>query len=174
MSTKRTTKYRDTGTGPLRLYTFVNFYYSSIQQGIQSAHVVSDLFTEYTAKTKAGKILIDWAENHKTMIVLNGGMYSDLINDSEALYDCGVHELFPMTHFIEEPDAVGGSSGVMTAWGIVLPESIYSAKPVYEKVNARRTGAYESGVIGVNHKLWSTGSVEALICEILEKKPLAR
>jgi hypothetical protein len=108
------------------------------------------------------------------MIVLNGGMYSDLINDSEALYDCGVHELFPMTHFIEEPDAVGGSSGVMTAWGIVLPESIYSAKPVYEKVNARRTGAYESGVIGVNHKLWSTGSVEALICEILEKKPLAR
>ena len=42
MLTKRTPKSRDTGTGPLRLYTFVNFYFSSIQQGIQSAHVVQD------------------------------------------------------------------------------------------------------------------------------------
>lgn len=138
---------------------------------------MSDLFTEYTAKTKAGKILVDWAENYKTMIVLNGGMHSDLINDSDALYDRNVHEQFPMTHFTEEPDAIGGPAGVVTAWGIVLPESIYASKPVYEKVKyapARRTGAYESGVVGVNYKLWPAGSVEALICETLEKKPLAR
>jgi hypothetical protein len=31
----------------LRLYTFCNFYLSSIQQGIQSAHIVSELFVDY-------------------------------------------------------------------------------------------------------------------------------
>lgn len=165
----------------LRLYTCVNFYLSSIQQGIQSAHVVSDLFTEYSTKTKPGRTLNTWAKKHKTMIVLNGGMNSDLEADVQALYDIGVEETFALTHFEEEPAALGraqtATKGQTTAWGIVLPDTIFEARAEYEYLGGgqrRRTGDYLFGVIGVNEQRWTAGSMEAKICELIEKKPLAR
>lgn len=111
----------------MRLYTFCNYYLSSIQQGIQSAHVVHDLFVKYaTPNTPVelvkAKELYDWATNHKTMVVLNGG-------NCESLYEL-VYFLsrgqnpFPWTFFNEDTESLGNA---LTCVGIVLPESIYEA-----------------------------------------------
>lgn len=77
----------------MRCYHFGNYYMSSIQQGVQSAHCQMELFVKYKeidlydygtsigsnppihiyeAAEKAD-MLFDWAKNHKTMICLSAG-----------------------------------------------------------------------------------------------------
>jgi len=110
----------------LRLYTFVNFYLSSIQAGIQSAHVAHELFVKYKYDFDTSTRLYDWAENHKTMIVLNGGMNSDIIA-LNTFFEYNAQLLSfpaPWTAFSEDRMSLGG---IMTAVGVVLPEEIYDA-----------------------------------------------
>lgn len=110
----------------LRLYTFVNFYLSSIQQGIQSAHVVHTLFTKYPTEAN-NQMLWDWAKNDKTMIVLNGGANADIDEISETLYNLRGHSIInnmPMACFEEDEQSLGG---IRTAVGIVVPDFYYNA-----------------------------------------------
>ena len=54
-----------------RAYFLGNMYLSQIQQGIQAAHVTSELFSSYTDELSVeSDILCKWAESHKTMILL--------------------------------------------------------------------------------------------------------
>lgn len=114
----------------LRLYTFVNFYLSSIQQGIQSAHVVHELFLKYPtegADFGAGEMLWSWAENHKTMIVLNGGMNTDI---QEIFYIMEQLEhthlgIMPFVGFREDEKSLGN---ILTSVGVVVPQRLYEAK----------------------------------------------
>ena len=102
---------------------------SSIQQGIQAAHCQMELFLKYREETGEGygkgypkyNMLHDWAENHKTMICLNGGMLEDmkefwifLKNDDNP---------FPYAKFHEAEEAMGR---MLTNIAIVLPERIYT------------------------------------------------
>jgi hypothetical protein len=112
----------------LRLYTFANFYLSAIQAGIQSAHVVHELFVKYKNKPTSdhSRTLYDWATNHKTMIVLNGGA-NDGINAVADLFINNAKRLkfpAPFASFNEDDISLGG---IMTAVGIILPEEIYEA-----------------------------------------------
>lgn len=115
----------------LRLYTFVNFYLSSIQQGIQSAHVTHSLFVKYPSH-EANSILWDWAISAKTMIVLNGGAFEDitrafqLVNESNLTHNSVA---LPFEFFCEDGPSLGG---IMTSFGIVLPPQIYDAKKASE------------------------------------------
>jgi hypothetical protein len=52
----------------LRMYGFVNYQLTGIQKGIQFAHAI----VEYGLYNNNSQYL-DWAKNHKTVIVLNGG-----------------------------------------------------------------------------------------------------
>jgi len=169
---------KDSSTVPytsLRLYTFCNYYLSSIQQGIQSAHVVSELFTKYVCEEN---LLWAWGRKHKTMIVCNGGMGSDLEDGFAALIN--LESIYPITGFREEPSAfmTAGSQVLqpMTAFGIILPNTVYEAMPVYSLANSsrRRTGAWEHGVKGVDYVKWSAGTPEAVIMDYVSTKPLAR
>jgi hypothetical protein len=114
----------------------VNFYLSSIQQGIQSAHLVHELFNKYSIGQFAhgipeGSIILEeWSKNHKTMIVLNGGidetlneLYQFMKNDDNQ---------FPFTCFHEDPQSL---HGIMTCVGIVLPEYIYDTA---ENIRSRK------------------------------------
>ena len=70
----------------MRFYGFGNYYLSSLQQGLQSAHVVGDLAAASVSKgkvTKMGKIYFKWASKHKTMVLLNGGNSASL----QAVFD---------------------------------------------------------------------------------------
>jgi len=72
----------------MRAYFFGNMYLSSIQQGIQAAHVVTEMFTKYPIDHECIKFddLNDWANNHKTMILLNGG-YGENLYDLLGFFD---------------------------------------------------------------------------------------
>jgi hypothetical protein len=55
--------------GEKRMYVLVVYNISDIQKGIQAAHAIA----EYGFEHKFCPKYKDWIENHKTIIVLNGG-----------------------------------------------------------------------------------------------------
>ena len=107
-----------------RLYTICNMYLSSVQNGIQSAHVVHELFNKYGLHAddpiKANQLeqLIDWSINHKTMIVTNGGMTEHM----EAIIPIVEASGLPWALF-DEP----GIGDALTCIGVVVPERLYNA-----------------------------------------------
>lgn len=117
----------------MRAYFFGNMYLSSIQNGIQPQHCTSELFVKYREDgiDPAFDYLYEWAENHKTTIVLNGG-YSASLRELIERFDSRENP-YPWTYFTEDEDAIGplrptadGSGGALTAVCIVLPEKIYA------------------------------------------------
>lgn len=131
-----------------RLYTFINFYLSSIQMGIQSAHIVSELFSKYYNSYDNGTqedsfreaALNNWASNDKTIIVLNGGTSFDIRQDyitvdslSRKMSSPRGNEIgkwfLPVASFTEDHNALGAyEHGVVTGFGIVVPQEIWDAK----------------------------------------------
>ena len=105
----------------MRAYFFGNMYLSSIQQGIQAAHVVAEMFVKYPEDVDAASnTLREWAICSKTMILLNGG-YLDTINKLREFFS-NKKNPYPWAPFYEGEDALGG---VLTTVGIILPEKIY-------------------------------------------------
>jgi hypothetical protein len=169
-----------------RLYSFINMYLSSIQQGIQTAHLVSELHNEYKNNNR---MFNEWCDKDKTIIVLNGGMSASLKQDVNTLYRYPAYG-YPMTDFSEESVAIGSiadlgnsgsKSGALVAWGIVLPQRVWDAKPVFMRSGksgkgpVRRTGEWEFGVLGTpEYKKYQPGSFEVAILEVMENKSLAR
>jgi hypothetical protein len=114
----------------LRLYSFVNFYLSSIQQGIQTGHAAVDLVRKYTANgnplrrdiTSYHEHLVEqWADAHKTFIILNGGDSVGIANATSLIARNGV---FPWAIFKESDISL---SGIQTCVAVVLPEYIFNA-----------------------------------------------
>ena len=110
----------------MRCYTFGNYYMSSIQQGIQAAHSTAGLFVKYDKNivpdyvTKQKLDLYDWAENHKTMVCLNGGNLQGL-KDIETLFQ-EIGNKLPWASFYEDEESLGS---ILTNIAIVTPEYIY-------------------------------------------------
>lgn len=108
----------------MRAYFFGNMYLSSIQQGIQAQHTTAELFLKYPHKVSLSSdptsYLYDWAKNHKTSILLNGG-YSETLRELIARFESSQNP-FPWAFFNESEDALDGA---LTCVGIVLPASIY-------------------------------------------------
>ena len=104
----------------MRAYFFGNMYLSSIQQGIQAAHVTHELFRKYKVASKQFDVLANWADLHKTMILLNGG-YADNLRTLIDMFN-NTQNPYPFTWFNEGEDSLDGA---LTCVGIVLPEKIY-------------------------------------------------
>jgi len=129
----------------MRAYFFGNMYLSSIQQGIQSLHATSEKFVKYYGCAgNANKALMDWATNHKTVCLMNGGFNSS-IRELMNFFDSDQNP-FPWAEFHEEEDSLDGA---LTCVGIVLPEKIYdTAKLIREGDSAsileqiQKTGTY--------------------------------
>ncbi len=109
----------------MRAYYFGNFYLSSIQQGIQALHVTTEMYNKYPNLDLDGFDLREWAEKHKTVILLNGGMAFDL-RYLVTLFDTK-HNPYCWSYFCEEEAALEGS---ITSVGIVLPEKIYAGAAI--------------------------------------------
>lgn len=99
----------------MRLYTFTNMYLSDIQKGIQTAHLVHELMLGKSDDS----MTVEWATNHKTIIVLNGGFSSNL----DALMNVLGQTGYEVAEFTESQEALGGA---LTVVGVVLPEKIYA------------------------------------------------
>jgi hypothetical protein len=107
-----------------RLYSLTNMYLSSIQKGLQTAHVVSELsLFKRTAYQR-------WAESDRTIIILNGGNCADLESFEQFLLDLqeehshnNSKKFWPWAAFREDAQSLNGA---ITAVGIILPESVYT------------------------------------------------
>ncbi len=114
----------------MRLYTFVNYYLSPIQHGIQTAHVVSELSVKYYNPSSHHYMLYDWAKNHKTIIVLNGGNQANL--QEILLFLSDPDNQYPYTHFCEDEQSLNNA---LTCVGIVIPEYVYEAASEIRSLN---------------------------------------
>ena len=121
----------------MRFYSFSNMYLSSIQTGIQSGHVIAEMAVKYQPPgegfTQQGRMFYDWAENHKVMILLNGG-YGENLHDLYAFIDQNEH-LYPYAKFNESHEALDGA---LTSVGIVLPEGIYNGARAMQSIKRLR------------------------------------
>lgn len=118
----------------MRAYFFGNFYLSSIQQGIQAMHCISEMFIKYAPgdfsldPIEEGvddfcdryDMLHEWARDHKTSILLNGGDNNDL--HDLAIFLDNEDNWYPYAMFWESDRAL---KQAITCVGIILPEKIY-------------------------------------------------
>ena len=133
-----------------RAYFFNNMYLSSIQQGIQAAHAVTEMAMKYypdlNGETdEADEMFYDWATTHKTMILLNGG-YAENLHDLYNFIQTGNANApietidngacpFPYAKFHESDAAM---DGMLTSVGIVLPAKIYEGVQAMHKIKRLR------------------------------------
>lgn len=113
----------------MRLYSFVNgLYLRPIQHGIQTAHLVHDLFIKYQTvhRKDAGRVLYDWARDHKTIIILDASPMANVEATYRSLIELGPKLKLPYEYFKEDEESLGG---IMTCCGIVVPERLYNAVP---------------------------------------------
>ncbi len=149
----------------MRAYFFGNMYLSSIQQGIQAAHVVADMFIKYEltllepSAIDKGILLRKWASEHKTMILLNAG-YSESIHQLVNFFDDRQNP-FPWVEFHEGEDALDGA---LTSVGIVISEKIYNTSAWLRSLNYHNkmealTRIADSGSLSIPKELYEGGEV---------------
>lgn len=155
----------------MRAYFFGNMYLSSIQQGVQAAHVVHELFIKYPEEN----LLYQWAEDHKTMILLNGGFAENLRN-LVTLFE-SVHNPYPWSFFEEEQAAL---EGAITSVGIVIPEKIYQTVSLIRQgetsfTKLRDTGLYRfNGDTPDQDTIWTYTNFDVKLIETITNCGLAR
>lgn len=110
----------------MRLYSITNMYTSGIHAGIQTAHALHEMFRDHSLTALQRSVLNDWADNHKTIIVLNGGYHAEIESVAYRLYTLGHRAGLPVGYFRESEEALAGA---YTAAVIVVPEHIYNAYP---------------------------------------------
>lgn len=111
----------------MRAYYFCNYYLSSIQQGIQSLHVTAEMFLKYSEASNYGRMLYDWATEHKTVVVKNGGDHTQI---SEIADLCASDDNpYPWAQFVEE-----GIGDQLTCVGVILPSIVYDAADELRKM----------------------------------------
>lgn len=141
----------------MRAYFFTNTWLSGIQKGLQVAHCVAEMSQKAPGKPGDNEF-IDWIDNHKTIIILDGGSHADLVDIKKLFED--ENNFYPWASFSEDEESL---SGAMTSVGIVLPELIY------ESAKGLREGDYEE------HELERKFSIfEQELIELLNSRSLAR
>ena len=154
----------------LRFYCFVNYYLSSIQQGIQTGHAAVQLLRNYQCvsgeKTTNVKLVESWADDYKTFVTLNGGNDASIKEATEIISKAD----FPWVTFSEDDKSLGG---IQTCVGVVLPEFIFASrlKPA-DKISELPYYIYKAA--DFDYKINCVGSAHYDIIKLVTTAPLAR
>jgi hypothetical protein len=99
---------------------------SQIQHGIQAGHAAVELMLKYNAPyidatipAEHGEMVEDWATNHKTFIVLNGGVSDSLYALRRLLAQ--PENPYPWV-FFKEPNI----ANAVTSIAVLLPKEAYA------------------------------------------------
>lgn len=128
----------------MRLYSFVNSYLSPLQQGLQTAHLVGEF--SHKISTDQALTYVTWAEDYKTIIILNGGNCASL-NELITQFQTPENQ-YPWGYFFEDRESLNGA---LTCVGIILPERIYEGARIYRE--NRMSKITEDGVWGISYDL---------------------
>jgi hypothetical protein len=107
----------------LRMYSLVLYQLSGIQAGIQSGHS-NDEYANCSEGDEYDRY-IDWRENHKTVMVMNGGSSDILAQTVEELRTLGIQ----VVGFLE-PDLYGQ----YTSFSFLLDERYFKELDMEERV----------------------------------------
>ena len=147
-----------------RLYSFVNYYLSHIQAGLQTAHLVSDLFVKYHKKDHTEhKIFKEWAKNNKTIIILKGGNNENIQQTYLTLckfYGSESSCPLPVECFHEDAQSLGG---LMTCCGVIIPKELFLAKRLEDSDNF----VYVDEDTGI-HSNYYTGTIEWILINMIK------
>jgi hypothetical protein len=127
----------------MRLYSFVNFYLSSIQQGIQTAHLVAEL----ALNERHNQDFVSWATRHKTIVVLNGGNSREIADTFLFLLTHG--DEFAISLFKEDEDSLNNA---ITCTGIVLPSVFCSFIDAYRETGEMISSEYPNYKLSNTHQ----------------------
>lgn len=150
----------------MRAYFLCNYYLSSVQQGIQAAHCVADMFCRYGkhSQWQTHEMLYTWAKDHKTMILLNGGNHKELETNFYNIQVMCEALGYPYGIFAEDQQSLNGA---ITCVGLVVEPHIYQTKVHRDE----RTGEFI--VVGYDdNDLSSTTEIE--LAYLLQSKSLAK
>lgn len=106
----------------MRAYVLVHSALSGIQKGIQAGHALVEM------GLKGHPLYREWAEKHKTVIVLEGGFQADLEQAEAVLMnvlegsELSAKQQLPWAAFREDQETLNGT---LTAVAVILPEEIY-------------------------------------------------
>ena len=105
-----------------RMYSIVMYNISSMQKGVQTAHAVID----YSMKHGGNYDFRNYAKNDKTLIILDGGTYQDMVDLKNNLDSLNVKY-----GYFEEPDL----NNCITSICFLVDERVWNFKeyPDYEK-----------------------------------------
>lgn len=103
-----------------RLYSLTNMYLSSLQKGLQTAHLVADLSLDSHMDSQVNKIFTEWAVRDRTIIILNGGNSLNLERWEQFLKD--FNRRWPWVAFREDQQSLNGA---ITTVGLIIPDSVY-------------------------------------------------
>ncbi|UZZ64386.1 hypothetical protein A54_146 [Septuagintavirus sv54] len=114
-----------------RMYVLVNSYMMGIQAGIQAAHAAANLVGHYgfayADRYDDRYNLVDqWQSKDQTMILLNGGYQSKMLNFAEGFLAPNIEKI-PYAFFCEENDSLNGA---LTAIAFILPQHLWDVKLV--------------------------------------------
>jgi hypothetical protein len=110
----------------MRLYSFVNYYLSPLQHGLQTAHCVSEMANQVANEKgenlEAYRKYFDWAENHKTIIICNGGNQAMLEDLFTRLISTSMLFNLALVKFYEDEQSLGGA---LTSVALLVPVEFY-------------------------------------------------
>lgn len=107
----------------MRLYSFVNYYLSPLQAGLQTAHLIGEMSVASYDTFVRGSYNV-WARDHKTIIILNGGNCDSLAILFDRLVELNNNMVpLPIAKFCEDVQSLNGA---LTAVGVIVPEHIYT------------------------------------------------
>lgn len=163
----------------MRLYSITNMYISPIQHGIQTQHSTVRLFVKYD-KSRGDSflqedILYDWAYEHETTIVLNGGGHPELNSFLDLLKKWesnDVNGVLPYDSFCEP-----GVNNALTSISIIMPQDAIDFMSEIREKKPRQPiiGDYNPVYDDLKTRIRNTYSIEAVeILEIMAFLPLAK
>jgi hypothetical protein len=112
----------------MRLYSFVNYYMSQLQHGLQTAHCVSDMACNVLFSgidSPEADAFYKWAEDHKTIIICNGGNTQQLEDLHFSLVDLAAGFNLPLVKFYEDEQSLNCA---LTSVAVLVPEWAYDSK----------------------------------------------
>jgi hypothetical protein len=142
----------------MRFYAFGNYYLSSLQQGVQALHVITEMSMKARHKGRSyWQQYSQWAENHRTAILLNGGNTGNL---------CELLSFFELSEnpylfsgFCEDAQSLNGA---VTSVGIILPDVIYETAAAIRQRTLFNTDSVSSYLTFNSSELRSINETEKL------------
>jgi hypothetical protein len=115
----------------MRYYAFGNYYLSSLQQSLQAHHACQEIYNKHFIDIDTDFDDADsystqqsgyntWSRDHKTIVLLNGGNSSDLLELKQFFKS--VYHPYAFASFNEDEQSLNGA---LTSVCIILPARIY-------------------------------------------------